>query len=118
MPMLRKFPEGDWKYSAYLTQLMRSFQEKAIPKWFLLAEFQNFVDFATRLQQEPNFSKRKHFLQSTLSSLLSSVEIWASSSPPHPQVEDHGQDESIHDFLEEVKVEVRVIFHLPLHQAN
>ena len=58
MPMLRKFPEGDWKYSAYLTQLMRSFREKAIPKWFLPAEFQTFVDFVTGLLQEPNFSKR------------------------------------------------------------
>jgi hypothetical protein len=58
MPMLRKSPEGDWRYSAYLTQLMRSFREKAIPKWFSLAGFQNFVDFVTGSLQEPNFSKR------------------------------------------------------------
>jgi hypothetical protein len=41
---------------------------------------------------------------------LSSVEIWASSSPPHPQVEDREQDKSIHDFLQEMKEEVRIIF--------
>ncbi|KAH6700598.1 hypothetical protein BKA61DRAFT_705543 [Leptodontidium sp. MPI-SDFR-AT-0119] len=49
----------------------------------------------------------KHFLQSTLSSLLSSVELWASSSQPHPQVENRGQyDESIHTFLQEITAEI------------
>ncbi|KAH6678502.1 hypothetical protein B0J14DRAFT_582898 [Halenospora varia] len=48
----------------------------------------------------------KHFLQSTLSSLLSSVELWTSSCKPRPQVEDREQDESIHIFLKEVKAEV------------
>jgi len=51
----------------------------------------------------------KNFLQSTLSSLLSSVELWANSSLPHPQVEDHEQDELIYDFLQEITEEVSII---------
>lgn len=60
----------------------------------------------------------KHFLQSTLSSLLSSVELWASSSPPRPQVEDHGQDESVQIVLKDVKAEVRILPDWLLHRPN
>ena len=66
--------------------------------------------FCHKITAGAQLLEAKHFLQSTLSSLLSSVEIWASSSPPCPQVEDREQDESIHDFLEDIKFEVRVIF--------
>jgi len=65
--------------------------------------------FCHTITAEAQLLEAKNFLQSTLSSLLSSVELWASSSPPHPQVEDHAQDESIHDFLQDVTAEVRVI---------
>ena len=71
--------------------------------------------FCHKITAGAQLLEAKHFLQSTLSSLLSSVEIWASSAPPCPQVEDHGQDKSIHDFLEEEKVEVRVVF---IHHCN
>jgi hypothetical protein len=74
--------------------------------------------FCHKITAGAQLLEAKHFLQSTLCSLLSSVEIWASSSPPHPQVEDREQDKSIHDFLQEMKEEVRVIVHLSLHQAN
>jgi len=74
--------------------------------------------FCHKITAGAQLLEARHFLQSKLPSLLSSVEIWASSSTPHSQVEDFGPDESIHDFLQEVKVEVGVIIHLSLHQAN
>jgi hypothetical protein len=51
----------------------------------------------------------KHFLQSTLSSLLNSLDLWASAAPANPQVEDSGPDESIYEILEDVEVEVHSI---------
>lgn len=66
--------------------------------------------FCHKITAGAQLLEAKHFLQSTLSSLLSSVEIWASSSPAHPHVEDREPDESILDFLEELKIEVRGIF--------
>ncbi|KAH8649442.1 hypothetical protein BGZ60DRAFT_534676 [Tricladium varicosporioides] len=48
----------------------------------------------------------KHFLQSTLPSLLSSVELWASSRKPRPQVEDRRQNESTREFLQVAKAEI------------
>jgi hypothetical protein len=57
--------------------------------------------FCHKITAGAQLLEAKHFLQSTLSSLLSSVEIWASSSPPQSQVEDREQDESIQDFLQE-----------------
>jgi hypothetical protein len=63
----------------------------------------------------------KHFLKSTLSSLLNSIELWASSSPARPEVEDSKPDESVYEILEDVEVKVHSsppskIF--PLCQAN
>ena len=59
----------------------------------------------------------KNFLQSRLSSLLNSVELWANTSA-HPQVEDNVPDESIHNVLQEVKAEVLIIPNLSLHLAD
>jgi hypothetical protein len=60
----------------------------------------------------------KHFLQSTLSSLLNSIELWANSSPARARVEDGRPDESIYEILHEVKTEVHSIPNLPLYRAN
>jgi hypothetical protein len=60
----------------------------------------------------------KHFLQSSLSSLLNSIELWASSSPARPQVEESGPDESIYEILEDVEAKVHSIPTVPLYRAN
>ncbi len=65
--------------------------------------------FCHTITAEAQLLEAKHFLKSTLSSLLSSVELWASGSPPQPQVEDREQDESILNLLQEVTAEVRVV---------
>jgi len=52
----------------------------------------------------------KHFLQSTLSSLLSSVELWVSSPPPHTEVDEGENDDSTRIFLKYVKSEVGLIY--------
>ena len=59
----------------------------------------------------------KHFLQSTLSSLLSSVELWATSYPPHTDVVDVDQSESIYDLLHEITGEVGVLSLFVLHHC-
>jgi len=64
--------------------------------------------FCHKVTAEAQLLEAKHFLQSTLSSLLSSVELWASSSPPCLQVEDREQDESAQDVLQNVIAEVRI----------
>jgi hypothetical protein len=51
----------------------------------------------------------KHFLQSKLSSLLNSVELWANSSPVLPKVEDGMPDESIYEILQDVKAKVHTL---------
>jgi hypothetical protein len=48
----------------------------------------------------------KHFLQSTLSSLLNSAELWVSSSAATQQV-DNPPDASIYEVLQEARTEVR-----------
>jgi hypothetical protein len=55
----------------------------------------------------------KHFLQSTLSSLLNSIELWANSSPDRSRVEGDGLGESIHEALRDVKATVRSISDFP-----
>ena len=94
------------------------FSRKGNTEMVLASGIPDLRRFCHRITAGAQLLEAKHFLQSTLSSLLGSVEIWASSSPPRPQVEDRGQDESIHDFLQVLKAEVRAIFHLSLHQAN
>jgi hypothetical protein len=91
------------------------FSRKGNTEMVLASGIPELRRFCHKITAGAQLLEAKHFLQSTLSSLLSSVEIWASSAPPCPQVEDHGQDKSIHDFLEEVKVEVRVVF---IHHCN
>lgn len=70
-----------------------------------IPELRRFCHTITAVAQ---LLEARHFLQSKLSSLLSSVELWASSSPPQPQVEGHQQDESTRDLLEKVTNEVRL----------
>jgi hypothetical protein len=61
----------------------------------------------------------KHFLKSILSSLLNSIELWASSSPARPEVEDNGPDESVYEILEDVEAKVHSSpSSPPLCQAN
>lgn len=74
--------------------------------------------FCHKITAGAQLLEAKHFLQSTLPSLLSSVEIWASSSPSRAQVQDRGQQKSIHDLLEELKQEVRVGSHPSVYWAN
>lgn len=51
----------------------------------------------------------KHFLQSALPSLLSSVELWTGTSSPQLQADNREQGESIHNILQEIIAEVRVM---------
>lgn len=74
--------------------------------------------FCYKITAQAQLLEAKHFLQSTLSSLLSSVEIYASSSPPVPHVESRGQDESVHAFLIGLRAVVRDIFCQLQHQAD
>ena len=60
----------------------------------------------------------KHFLQSKLSSLLNSIELWAISSPVLPKVEDGGPDESIYEILQDVKAKVCSTPNIPFYEAN
>ena len=85
------------------------FSRKGNTEMVLASGIPELRRFCHKITAGAQLLEAKHFLQSTLSSLLSSVEIWASSSPPPPQVEDHEQDKSIHDFLQEVKEEVLVL---------
>jgi hypothetical protein len=55
----------------------------------------------------------KHFLQSTLPSLLSSVELWSSEPPLNLQVEAPLEDENTRAFLKELKLEVLVMVYFP-----
>lgn len=48
----------------------------------------------------------KYFLKSRLSSLINSIELWASNSPARTQVEESIPDESIYKSLEEMGKEV------------
>ena len=60
----------------------------------------------------------KHFLQSTLSSLLNSIELWSNTSPASPRI-DHGRpDESICKTLQDMKAKVHRIPNFPLYHAN
>lgn len=65
--------------------------------------------FCHKITAGAQLLKAKHFLLSTLSSLLSSTGLWASVSPPLPQVDDRERRELILDILQEVKKEVRVL---------
>ena len=94
------------------------FSRKGNTEMVLASGIPELRRFCHRITAGAQLLEAKHFLQSVLSSLLSSVEIWATSSAPRPQVEDRGQDESIRDFLQEVKTEVRVTFHLSLRQLT
>ena len=60
----------------------------------------------------------KHFLQSTLSSCLASIELWTNSSPARPRVTDGWTDESIYEYLQEVKTKVHKLPNFPFHRAN
>lgn len=60
----------------------------------------------------------KHFLESTLSSLLNSLELWASSAPAQPQIEYSAPGESIYEILEEVEKEVRSNSNAPLYRLT
>jgi hypothetical protein len=62
--------------------------------------------FCHTITAEAQLREAKHFLQSTLSSLLGSVELWSSEPPPTPQVEVPRQDETIRDYLTELQLEV------------
>jgi hypothetical protein len=52
----------------------------------------------------------KHFLTSTLSSLLNSVGLWANTRSDSPQVNKVATNKSIHDILESTKEEVRQLY--------
>jgi len=48
----------------------------------------------------------KHFLQSKLSSLLNSIELWANSSPVSTRVEDDVSDDSVFEALQGAKIKL------------
>ena len=60
----------------------------------------------------------KHFLQSALSSLLGSVELWASSFPSRSQIEEAMPDETVLYFIQLISSAVRVTLHPSLPHAN
>ena len=62
--------------------------------------------FCHTITAEAQFLQARNFLQSTLSSLLSSVELWADSSPGSPRTRDEHTDELIYETLQEVKSKV------------
>ena len=113
-----KIPGGRLEVFCVSNTTYEKFSRKGNTEMVLASGIPELRRFCHKITAGAQLLEAKHFLQSTLSSLLSSVEIWAGNSPPHAQVEDSKQDKSIHDFLQEVKEEVLVIFHLLPHQAN
>ncbi|KAN0095627.1 hypothetical protein V8E51_016338 [Hyaloscypha variabilis] len=101
-----KIPGGRLEVFCVSNTTYEKFSRKGNTEMVLASGIPELRRFCHKITAGAQLLEAKHFLQSTLSSLLSSVEIWASSSPPPPQVEDREQDESIQDFLQEVKEEV------------
>jgi hypothetical protein len=62
--------------------------------------------FCHKITAGAQLLEAKNFLQSTLSSLLSSVEIWASQSTTAPLVQESDKDKIFHELMEDVKSEV------------
>jgi hypothetical protein len=62
--------------------------------------------FCHKITAEAQLREAKHFLQSTLSSLLGSVELWSSAPLPTPQVEVPRQDDAIRGYLKQLFSEV------------
>ncbi|KAE9366257.1 hypothetical protein N431DRAFT_419424 [Stipitochalara longipes BDJ] len=103
-----KVPGGRLEVFCVSNTTYEKFSRKGNTEMVLASGIPELRRFCHKITAGAQLLEAKHFLQSTLSSLLSSVEIWASSSPPdpHPQVEDREQDSLIHDVLREVKEEV------------
>ncbi|KAH8744019.1 hypothetical protein F5882DRAFT_455086 [Hyaloscypha sp. PMI_1271] len=101
-----KIPGGRLEVFCVSNTTYEKFSRKGNTEMVLASGIPELRRFCHRITAGAQLLEAKHFLQSVLSSLLSSVEIWATSSAPRPQVEDRGQDESIRDFLQEVKTEV------------
>jgi hypothetical protein len=62
--------------------------------------------FCHTITADAQLLEAKNFLQSTLSSLLCSVELWANDSPGTLRIRDGRTNELIHETLREVKTEV------------
>lgn len=60
----------------------------------------------------------KHFLQSKLSSLLNSIELWANSSPVSTRVEDDVSDDSVFEALQGAKIKVPIVLNVQLCQPD
>jgi len=80
-----------------------------------IPELRRFCHSITAVAQ---LLEAKHFLESTLSSLLNSLELWASSAPAQPQTEYNAPDESIYEILEDVEEKVRSISNAPLDRLT
>lgn len=70
-PMPRKFPEEGWKYSACLTQRMRSFRKRETLIWFVPAESRSFVgsvipSLQARSSLKRNTSSNRHYPASSI----------------------------------------------------
>ena len=62
--------------------------------------------FCHTITADAQLLEAKNFLQSTLSSLLSSVELWTNDFPASLRISDGRTDELIYEILQEVKAKV------------
>lgn len=74
--------------------------------------------FCHTITADAQLLQARHFLQSTLSSLLNSVELWANRSREPPKIKMIVPAQSIYDNLNESKREVRRIPYIPLRSAD
>jgi len=94
------------------------FSRKGNTEMVLASGIPELRRFCHTITAGAQFLEAKHFLRSNLSSLLSSVELWASSFKPRPQIEEAVQDELILDNLKIKSLVVSACFHLLLRHTD
>ncbi|KAH8812284.1 hypothetical protein F5884DRAFT_784973 [Xylogone sp. PMI_703] len=101
-----KVPGGRLEVFCVSNTTYKKYSRKGNTEMVLVSGIPELRRFCHKITAGAQLLEGKHSLQATLPSLLSSVAIWAGSSLPRPQADDHGQGKSIHGFLQDVKEEI------------
>lgn len=101
-----RVPGGQLEVFCVSNTAYEKYSRKGINEMVRASGIPELRRFCHTITADAQLREAKHFLQSTLSSLLSSVEVWASSSPPPAQVEDDQHDMSVQSVLEELTEDV------------
>ncbi len=104
-----KVPGGKLEVFCVSNTKYEKFSRKGNTEFVIASGIPELRRFCHSITAEAQLLEAKHFLQSTLSSLLNSIELWADSSQVRSDVENSVARESLQDTLQDLSQKVRCV---------